>query len=620
MCGIAGFVGEGTAEDLCRMATALRHRGPDASGTWHDHACGVHLAVTRLAVVDLTGGAQPMTSDDGAIVVAFNGEIYNHAELRRDLERAGAVFASSHSDTEVLLKAYATWGEALTQRLDGMWAFAIYDARRGVVLLSRDRFGQKPLYYSRQQGTFAFASELGSLARHARITATVSSRSLQKYLAYGFIPAPHSLYAGIEKLPAGCSVTLDIASMSHRTARYWEYQLEPDDSAQGRDVPQACERLRSALERAVHRQSRADVPVGVFLSGGLDSAVVASFCAHARPGVQTFSIAFDRPAFDESAQATRVARLLQTTHVTQAFEMADLPALAEHVAQRLDEPIGDSSLLCTHLLCASARRHVTVALGGEGADELFGGYDPFRALQVAQWYARVVPRPVHQAIRLAASALPAGTGYMPLDLRVNRMLRGLACRQALWNPVWIGPVDPAELAECIGGPVDIEAVYEEAIELWERSPQASPVERTLQFFARLYLQDDILPKVDRASMMSALEVRSPYLDGEVVDIARRLPTELKVRRGTTKYLLKEAMRPLLPSWIVDQPKHGFAVPMAAWLREHDLPLQTDGLPRDIDAAFVRRKARAHRAGTENNAIFLWSVWLLAQSNASRARG
>ena len=425
------------------------------------------------------------------------------------------------------------------------------------------------------------------------------------------------MYADIYKLPAGCSLTVDTRTLDYRVTRYWDYVLEPDDSPGAGEVTQACERLRATLAQAVRRQCRSDVPFGVLLSGGIDSSAIAHFAASEHPHVDTFSIRFDHPEFDESAQARRVSTLLATRHTERTLSRGDAPAVLDRIASRLDEPIGDSSIVCTHLLCETARERVTVALGGEGADELFGGYDPFRALALAEWYARLVPGAVHRAIRLVAARLPSRAGYMPFDYRLSRMLRGLSYRPALWNPVWIGPLEPAELRDCFEAPLDIEEVYAEAIELWDRSPHRDPVERTQQFFAKLYLQDDILPKVDRAGMMSSLEVRSPFLDLDLVDFARRLPTHLKLRGWQTKYLLKEAMRPLLPSWIVDRPKHGFAVPMAEWLREGWLA--PDGaIPPGVRPEFVTRKLTAHRRATENNAIFLWSAWVLAQTaNAHR---
>jgi asparagine synthase (glutamine-hydrolysing) len=621
MCGIAGFVGRGDREDLARMSDALRHRGPDGYGEWVDSAHAVHLAVHRLAILDRDNGAQPMCAPDRPVVVAYNGEIYNHVELRSELEQLGCRFRTDHLDTEVLLNAYRIWGPGLTARLNGMWAFAIFDASRHTLFLSRDRFGQKPLFYTQQNGTFAFASELTGVLQHASIERSVSNLSVQKYFAYGFIPAPGSLYKRVFKVPAGCSLTVDTRTLEHRVTRYWDYSLEDQE-----EIPHSAnaerelaERLRVLLREAVRRQLRSDVPAGVFLSGGIDSATISYFAAQDTPRLDTFSIGFDRSGFDESDQALRVSSLLGTRHRATNLTALDAPRVLSRIAARLDEPIGDSSLICTELLCETARQNVIVALGGEGADELFGGYDPFRALSLARMYSRFMPQPIHRAIRLLAARVPSRGGYMPLDYRLTHALRGLSYPPALWNPAWIGPLEPRDLQACFDSPINLEGIYSEAIELWDGCRHSGLVEKTLQFYVKLYFQDDILAKVDRASMMNSLEVRSPFLDLDLVDFVRRLPTRFTLRHGRTKFLFKEAMRSLLPSWIVDRPKHGFAVPMAEWLRESWLILGTPAVPPGMRTEFVSRRVSAHRAATENNAVFLWSLWLLTQITDSHAR-
>ena len=321
MCGIAGFVGAGDTEDLARMSKALWHRGPDAHGQWQDPAQAIYLAVRRLAILDRPSAAQPMCAPDGTMVVGYNGEIYNHAELRRELEAAGARFVTDHSDTEVLLHAYRQWGPALTSRLNGMWAFVIYDTAQRRLFLSRDRFGQKPLFYTRQNGSFAFASELTSLLQHRAVASSISGLSVQKYFAYGFIPAPHSLYEHIYKLPAGCNLTVDAQSLTHRITRYWDFVLEnaADESPDRNTEAALAETLGTLLRDAVRRQWRADVPAGIFLSGGIDSSAISYFARQeAVHPLATFSIGFEHAGFDESDQARRVSSVLGTQHTEQS--------------------------------------------------------------------------------------------------------------------------------------------------------------------------------------------------------------------------------------------------------------------------------------------------------------
>jgi asparagine synthase (glutamine-hydrolysing) len=616
VCGIAGFAGRGDADDLRRMLREVVHRGPDAEGVWSDPEQGIWLGHRRLSILDLETGDQPMWTAGGDLGVTFNGEIYNHVELRAELEARGHRFRSAHSDTEVLLHGYREWGDALVSRLNGMWAFALLDRRRRRLLLSRDRFGEKPLYYASQPGVFAFASELRALAGHRALRAERSQQAVAKYFAYGLIPAPLTLFAGMHALPAGCNLAVDLSDLSARVERWWELRLEPEPAAGFRE-DEAAAALREALARAVARRLRSDVPVGVFLSGGIDSSAVAA-CAVAATGgapLRTFSIRFDDPSFDEGPHARRVAAHLGTQHHEATASLAAARELLPWLAQRLDAPIADSSLLPTALLCREARCHVKVALGGDGADELFAGYDPFRALRAARAFAACVPRRIHPALRLLAARLPTSHRYMSTAFRVQRALRGLAWPPALWNPVWLGPCEPAELEALLAAPVDVEDVYREAIEAWDAAPGASLVERTLDFYARLYLQHDILPKLDRASMLFGLEARSPFLDVEVVDLARRLPTEAKLSGGATKVLLRRALRGLLPDATLRRRKQGFAMPVGRWLAEG--LLSATGVPAaaGTSAAFRDSRAAEHRAGRADHRLYLFAQWLLDRVDA-----
>lgn len=616
MCGIAGFLGRGTSDDLQLMSDSLSHRGPDGEGTWSRPAEGVFLAHRRLAIIDLGGGAQPMATSDGKLVVVYNGEIYNHRELRASLESAGYAFQSDHCDTEVLLHGYRQWGDELPNYLNGMWAFAIYDCERRRMFLSRDRFGQKPLYYTCQNGAFAFASEVGSLIRHSHVRSSVSPLAVQKYLAYGFLPSPHSLYESIYKLPGGHNLTVDTGITSLVVRRYWDFLLEPSQAE--RSEEDLAEELRGLIHRAVERHMMSDVPVGLFLSGGIDSTTIARFATElsgTRP-LWSFCVGFDSPEFDESAHAALVAQTFGTQHVQTLLTPTDFEPLARQIAQQIDEPLGDSSLVPTFLLCRTARGNVTVALGGDGADELFCGYDTFQAVRLARLYSKVVPRPLHAAVRTAAAWLPTRYGYMSFDFRLRRMLHGLSYGPELWNPVWLGPLGPAELAECFFEPVDPECIYSEAIDLWEASGYENDVDRTTQFYVKLYLEGGILPKIDRAGMWNSLEVRCPFLDTELVDFIRRLPTEMRIRGSQTKYLLRRAMKPLLPPSVVSRKKHGFPFPAGEWLQNGNLHEDSFRPGPGQRFEFIRERWHRHRRGQSDERLFLWSQWILSQNWSS----
>lgn len=612
MCGIAGFVGAGDAALLRRMTDSIAYRGPDAEGILADPASGVFLGHRRLAILDLTGGAQPMVTTDGSHAIVFNGEIYNFAELRRALKAEGVSFSSDHSDTEVLLLGYRQWGEALLPRLNGMWAFAIHDRRCNRLFLSRDRFGKKPLYYAANRGTFVFASELGALRQHPATPREFDPLSLQKYYAYGYVPAPRTLYRDVFKLPAGHSLSLDLATLQAKQHCYWSWQAEPVDPVPAGAEELWVEELLALLDAAVARRLVADVPVGAFLSGGIDSSLVSALAARhiGAERLKSFSIGFEEAGFDESRHAIDVAQMIGSEH---ALEMLSIERAMEELPDllpQLDEPLADSSILPTYLLCRHARRQVTVALGGDGADELFAGYDPFKALRYAGWYSRLVPRPVHAGVALAVAGLPVSHGYMSLDFRLKRMLRGLDHPRSMHLPAWMGPLSPRELGELYSTPIDAGELYSEAVEAWEGCSSPNPVDRATAFFIRLYLQDDILPKIDRSSMLNSLEVRSPFLDIEVADFARRLPARSRLRGGATKWLLKRAAERILPARIVHRRKQGFAMPVGRWFATGQLDV---GLQGAADADFWTRLTSEHRRGRADHRLALWARMMLGQA-------
>ncbi len=601
MCGLAGFSGGFRAGVIEAMTRRLIHRGPDAEGFHTDEAAGLALGHRRLSIVDLADGAQPMHLPEAGLSVVFNGEIYNHAELRRELEAAGHRFQTDHSDTEVLLHGYRAWGRELPEKLQGMWAFALRDASRREIFCSRDRFGKKPFYYFHRQGLFAFASELTALLEHPDAPRELSEIARVKFLAHALLPSPHTPFKDIWKLPPGHNLLVP-DGQAPRLSRYWEYELDPVEGASSEDL---SEELLDLLRKAVRRRLMADVPLGIFLSGGIDSSTVAALAAEVLGGetLRTFTIGFTEPSFDESAHAARMAEILSSQHHHETLDLDRCLSCLPEIFDLLDEPQGDASLLPTWLLCRFARRHVTVALGGDGGDELFAGYDPFRALHLAELYARWVPRPLHQGLRMLASAWPASHRNMSLDFKIKRTLRGLSHPPALWNPVWLGALERDDLRRVTGSDFSPEEIYSEAIAAWESAPGGNLVDRTLQFFTRIYLADGILPKADRASMMNSLEVRSPFLDYDVAEFARRLPHRHKFDQGQTKVLLKQAARKVVPAELVDRKKKGFGMPVGAWLRSGRLA--PPSLPPG-GAPFLE----SHLRGRSDERLYLWCelVW------------
>ena len=620
MCGIAGFAGTGGLDDLRAMNLAQAHRGPDADGQWVDPALPVHLGHRRLSILDIAGGTQPMWTSDGEVGIVFNGEIYNFAELRRELVARGARFVTDHSDTEVILQAYRLWGDDCVQRLNGMWAFVLWDRSRKRLFGSRDRFGKKPLYYVDRPELFAFASELSALTAHRAVRASISPLAVQKYFAYGYIPAPHSIYQGVNKLPGGYSFEYDVAARRFRKWRYWDFVLEPYEGPVGdARIDGWCEELRTLLAATVKRRLVSDVPIGAFISGGIDSSAVAAYASQALgPGkLNTYSIGFREPSFDESAFARRAARHVESNHHERILSIDLARELAPKVLARLDEPMADSSILPTYLLSGFAREQVTVALGGDGADELFAGYDPFRALRWARLYSSLVPKPLHRAIAFAAARMPVSHSNMSLDFKVKRTLQGLEYPPALWCPAWMASVAPRDLEACVGSPVRLEEVYSEAIDLWDQDGMKSQVDKLLRFYTKLYLQDDILTKVDRASMMHSLEVRAPFLDVQLVDFVRKLPASVKLRGSQTKWILKRALEPVLPKDILYRSKKGFGVPIGQWFRSGSLGMP-EAASAIVDRSFTEQRLERHVRERSDERAFLWGASVLQYFSMSTA--
>ena len=609
MCGITGFAGAGSEMNLRVMSASLRHRGPDGQGIHVDSRFRVGLGHERLVVIDPQGGRQPMWNEDETVAVVFNGEIYNAPDLRAQLVGHGHRFSSDHSDTEVLVHGYEQWGRELPIRLNGMFAFAVFDARRGELFLARDRFGEKPLYYAQRPGVFAFASEMSALLQHPAIDVELDLRGVQKLFAYGYIPAPSSAIRGVHKLPAGWMLHYDCRTAAMTTRPYWRFRLEPDESITDRDEPRLVEKLRELLLASVQRRLVSDVPLGIFLSGGVDSSTVLACAATLLPPdeISTFTVGFTERSYDESEAAEALARRFGTRHHASRLDLDAASSLMSDIVGRLDEPLADPSLIPTYELCKFARQSVTVALSGDGGDELFAGYDPFLALAPANAYSRLVPPPLHRGIRRLADRIPHGSGYMTWDFRIRRALSGLSYTRQYWNPVWMAPIEPAAMKNYFEQPLPIEELYEEAIDVWQASSSTDTLSKTLEYFTTMYLQNDILTKVDRASMMVSLESRAIFLDNDLVDFCRALPNRWKYKNGTRKYLLKRALEGWLPADVLERRKQGFSPPVLSWLSHFPAPDASRRVPGMKSDAF-RRRWDLHRAGDVDERLLLWT-WL-----------
>ena len=587
MCGIAGIApldaGRTIEASAVRpMLDRVRHRGPDDEGV--HCATGIALGHRRLSVIDVEGGHQPLGGQRDSTSIVINGEIYNYRELRAELLARGHRFRTA-SDSEVVAHAYDAWGLDFLDRLDGMFALALWDGAARRLVLARDRMGEKPLFHAVRDGLLLFASELSALLAHPAVQPTLEPSAVSQYLALEYVPAPSSMIAGVSKLEPGTALVLEDGRL--RTLRYWA--LRPAVTFTGR-YDDAVAELRSKLRAAVHSRLVSDVPLGVFLSGGLDSSTVAALAAQAGP-VRTFSIGFDEASFDESAYARLVAQHIGSEHHERVVQGSEMPELVPRLGDWLDEPIGDASILPTAVLSSFARRSVTVALGGDGGDELFAGYPMHRAHRVAR-YARALPDVALRAAAAGARALPVRHANFTTAFKALTFLRGAQApaplNHALWMSSFSPPAQNALLSPAFREAADPEANAFAAVERqWALSEGAPLLARATHLDATTYLPDDILVKVDRASMAVALEVRAPLLARDVVEFAFSLPDSFRMRGTDGKRILKDAARGLVPDAVIDRPKKGFGMPVGAWLNGPLEPLIRDVLSPDaLDASGI----------------------------------
>ncbi len=636
MCGLAGFVDAqhvlsvADAEMvLGRMADAIVHRGPDDRGLWWDAAAGVSLGHRRLSILDLSpAGQQPMLSACGRYAIAFNGEIYNHLEMRAELEAAGAAPSwRGHSDTETILAAVAHWGlESSLQRMIGMFALSLWDRERGTLYLARDRLGEKPLYYGWLGQTFVFASELKALRAHPHWLGDIDRNALALFLRYSYIPAPYSIYQGVRKLLPGCVLTFSNAGAG--VARpYWsavEIAQAGSRTPFSGDERSASDVLETLLARSVQRQMMADVPLGAFLSGGVDSSVIVALMQRqSRRPVKTFTIGFHEDGYNEAEHAKAVAKHLGTEHtelyVTAQQSMDVIPRLP----QLYDEPFADSSQIPTFLLAQLARQHVTVSLSGDGGDELFGGYNRYFMGRSLWRKARRIPRAARLGLAAGMEAMAPETWNRAFAL-IHPLLPG--------RLRYANPGDKLhKLAEVLGAS-DADGFYRGLVSLWKQ-PESVVIgghepmtlggcpqqiedftERMMFLDLVSYLPDDILVKVDRAAMGVSLETRVPLLDHEVVEFAWQVPLSMKVRNGQGKWLLRQVLYKHVPRELIERPKMGFGIPLDRWLRGPlrdwaDALLDEGRLRREgfFEAAPIREKWQEHLSGRRNWQHHLWII-------------
>jgi asparagine synthase (glutamine-hydrolysing) len=612
MCGIFGvvFADPRRKADVAAAVGVLRHRGPDASAILEGE--GYVFGHTRLAIIDLSpGGAQPMLSDDRRTIIIFNGEIYNHRELQKELEARGVVFRS-RSDTEVILHGYRVWGADLVNRLDGMFAFAAFDVGAQALLLARDRTGKKPLFYEFARGQLRFASEPKALFA-AGTKAEVDPDSIPMLLSLGYVPAPWSPFRGIAQLPPASVLQFDKNSAEPRIRRYWS----PRFSAPARrtTVHAAASEVRELVIAAVKRRLEADVPLGAFLSGGLDSTIVVGVMARLLGrNVKTFSLGFAGDArYDETVYAREVAKEFETQHEEFIVESTLSSDILDDLVRAHDSPFGDSSAIPMSIVSRLARGHVTVALTGDGGDDVFCGYDRFL---VAEALERI-PQGVGRITRRAPSLLPRSASERSTLSRVRRLLPtvGAPLAQRLLDLYPYFGADPSRILH-----PDLSSAVQKAHDWTEDILQSckngSPLSRVLDHNFESYLPYDLLVKADRSSMMHGLELRSPFLDTALIDYGSALPDNCRRRLATKKYVLRHAFADIVPDNILRRPKMGFGIPLAAWFRASPKSLARERLApgarlyRYVDAASVSELLDEHEQSREDHSHRIWLLLTL----------
>lgn len=633
MCGIVGIadlegVGRSDPGLVSVMNDTMVHRGPDGSMVLTIEATEpAHLTFgfRRLSIIDFGAGARAYTDESRRLRTICNGEVYNDPELRRDLEARGHRF-ETRCDTEVIPHLYEEYGLRFVEHLNGMFAFAVFDARDSRLVLGRDRAGEKPLYYLERDGEVMFASEIKALLAHPGVGRDIDLRALTRYLLYGYFPAPHTPFRDIRKLPAGHLLIAERGRL--RIEPYWELKRFFGDAATRGEVPsdeEAAREVRRLLEEAVRLRLRADVPVGVFLSGGVDSSSIAAIAArHVDGRLPTFTLGFTDPDFNEAGYARRVAAHVGAEHHEMIVGEPEMLEALLAMARLLDEPLADASIVPTHLLSRFARRSVKVALGGEGGDELFAGYPTYIGDRLARWYGRL-PAGARALFRRAVESIPPAFNNVGTEYLLKKFAAAAELPQAARHQVWFGAfsperqrdiLSPAALAALSASDPDNDPL-EEVRTLLRGLPARHPLDALLLTDFLMYLQDDLLTKVDRASMATSLEVRAPFLHHRLVEYAASLPASMKLRGFTSKYILKKAMRDLLLPEVSSRRKRGFNIPLSRFMHGGLATLLRRAFdPQRVAAAGLLNPAAVttlleeHMTRKRDNGRLIWNLLML----------
>lgn len=607
MCGIAGFTGKGNRPVLEKMIAALRHRGPDNLGFYE--CDGVSMAHSRLSILDMSpAGHQPMKCDQGDVFLSYNGEIYNFRQLREELQKKGYKFASG-TDTEVIIYLYKEYGEECLKMLNGMFALAIYDKRNGKIILARDRMGEKPLYWSFKNGELVFASEIGAMLVHPTISKDLDTLAVYQFFAFDYVPQPRTVFKDISKLENGQMLVWENGRI--RSDKFYELKIKEDITV---GEEKAAEKLAGLLEDSVKARLVSDAPLGVFLSGGIDSSAVAYFAKKHKSDLKTFSIGFREKTFDESGYIKMAVKAVGSNHYHKEFSPKEMTDFLPEIFAKLDEPFGDPSLLPTFLLSRFAREQVTVALGGDGGDELFMGYPNYKFQKVLHLTGLRKIKINDFFAKHLLKIFPASSKNMAFPFMAQRAIMSGRFPAHLRDFAAVGGYHRLLKELFLFGRDAEKELFAFADEYLNDHKDSDYMAKVVLLFQKYYLSDNILFKADRASMYSSLEERSPFLDCRLVDFANSLPHNLKLKGINSKHVFKKAMEGKLPAAIIHRKKKGFGVPLAAWLRNElkDFMLETLSESNIKETGFinfdvVRRLINDHLSGKMDNKKILWNL-------------
>ncbi len=610
MCGIAGFYGHGTEADGRKMIDRIKYRGPD-----HQEVSKVNdvcLAHARLSIIDLSQAAnQPMFNTDKSLCIIFNGEIYNYKTLKDDLVKEGFSDFHTSSDTEVLLMLYKKYGKEMMSFINGMFVFAIHDIRKNELFIARDRMGKKPLYYSQTNDAFVFGSELKAVTAHPSVKTEIDTDSLNRYLTFDYVPGTDSIIRNIQKLEPASYLVVQNGRITENK-KYWQHDFTTSDIS----FADAVSRFDHLLDAATKRRLMSDVPLGIFLSGGLDSSTVAYYAQkNSSQRIKTFSIGFEDRSYDEQQYADAVAKKLGTDHHLSVLTARETLNLIDTIYPNVDEPFADASLIPTYYLSKFTRQSVTVSLGGDGSDELLAGYPTFISDRYKGLF-RHLPKPVLRAMLSTLNLFPASDKNISLDFKIRQFLRGFFSKPEHIHQLWLGSFLPGEKKQLLKDEIYNQLNDKSGLSLidfhFKDSPAKDDFHRTAYYYYKTYLPDDILFKVDRASMYNSLEVRAPFLDVEVVEFLNSLPESFKYKGQSGKYILKTMMEGKLPHDIIHRPKKGFGIPLSDWIRK-DLRRKIEATLMEsnpfFNGKYVTRLLEEHQSGRKNHRKQIWNLYV-----------